>query len=108
MQSIIVGDIKLSYSPMSAGWITPNHHVIRDMEEARQEAARLDCALQQRYEEKWAPYETRFMRDVAGTMSLEDIANKLERTQSEVRRMAREFGLTLTHVPHRREAVIAA
>jgi len=45
--------------------------------------------------EKWEPYELQFIQEVAGIMPSSLIAEKLERTQRGIQRMARKIGVSL-------------
>lgn len=53
--------------------------------------------------EKWEPYELQFIQEVAGIMPSSLIAEKLERTQRGIQRMARKIGVSLRLKPEQKE-----
>lgn len=53
--------------------------------------------------EKWEAYELQFIQEVAGVMPSSLIAEKLERTQSAVKRMAEKLGVSLRLKPEEKE-----
>lgn len=53
--------------------------------------------------DKWESYELQFIREVAGIMPASLIAEKLERTQRGIQRMARKIGVSLRLKPEQKE-----
>ena len=86
---IKVGRVTPPYSEISAGWITPDHQVIKNPIKAQALAELLNTKLLT----QWQQYEKDFLMQVAGEMHINVIAEKLERDIDDVREFGHSLGL---------------